>query len=636
MQISSKCIILCSLITLLSSAFSYGFSLTDPGSLFDATLDVMYRPETFVAKNSTLLNDENEFDLFWFARHTADLAFNIIDKKAIIEFDVVFRNKVVWGNYGSVGKVSRSTFKLVDAITGEHDHALLRNFFHAREIWMRFDIGQVFGMPFEASHYCMMGSFPFQLGRGIALGDAYAVGPETIGFYSDSVVDQFAYGMLFSGELCKDILSYALYAAILETRTDSMANTGAKVRAQQYGRQLTPERGFGVVNYILAGNLDWYALNSKDWGSVRFQPYWLFNETKEQRVEFVGDASSQLGTLGMECEYLGKVIEFGIEAAANLGAQCVRGWDRNDVALINSSGYVAQVNSHVLDSDGDKIPFIANGSAQNAIFDVPQAEIENGTQIPGNFPMVGFLDPANGEIFNAKNRFRNPYTNTYKGWMLVTDASWWICPKDLRVSATIAYASGDDNPNFDTKDGDFKGFISLQELYSGKRVKSAFLLGGAGKVVRPIANPIPVERSNFLTKTVSGFTNLIFGGLGLVWTPSNWDRPLKFNPNVLVYWQDKTIPKFVLSGPAPLASRFLGTEVNLFMDCNIAKNLKLFCVSSVFIPGQFFTDIKGRKINMAQLALLDSKDATGFTKDAIPSFGDSVAVTFNVGMEYRF
>jgi hypothetical protein len=616
---------------------SHPFSLTESTSLFDATLDVMFRPESFAASNATLLNAENQFDLVWFMRHTADLAFDIIDKMAIIEFNVVFRNKTVWGNYGSVGKTSRSTFKIVDAITGEHDHALLRNFFHARELWMRIDLGQVFSMPFEGTHYLTIGSFPFQLGRGIALGDAFAVGPETIGFYSDTVVDQFAYGLLFSGNLCKDILDYAFYFALLESKTDSFANTSAKVRAQQYGRRQNPERGFGVINYIFAGNLDWYAMSSEDWGSLRFQPYWLFNETKEQRVEFVGDASSRLGTIGMECDYLGRTVEFGIESAFNLGAQCVRGWDRNDVILQDDGGYVAQVNSQVIDSDGNNIPFIANGTAQNAIFNTLQSESENGAHIPGDFPTIGFLDPVDGEIFNSKIRFRNPYTNTYKGWMLVTDASWWVYRKDLRVSATIAYASGDDNPNFDTRDGDFKGFISLQEIYSGKRVKSAFLLGGAGKVVRPIANPIAVETSNILTKTVSGFTNLIFGGLALAWTPSDWDRPFKFNPNVLVYWQDATIPEVVASGPAPLASRFLGTEVNIFADCNVAKNLKLFCVSSAFIPGGFFRDIKGRKIMQAQiLALLDSKDSTGYTKDAVPALGDSMAFTFNIGMEYRF
>jgi hypothetical protein len=616
---------------------AHAFSFTDSANLFNITLDVMVRPETFVASLSTLLNEEVHYDLFWFMRHTADILFNAIDTNAVTEFSIVFRNKTVWGNYGSVGKTGRNTIKLIDTVTGEHNHTLFRNFFHARELWMRIDLSKMFCMPTETSHYLTMGAFPFQLGRGIVLGDAFAVGPETIGFYSDTVVDQFAYGLLFSGDLCKDILSYALYFALLETQTDSFANTGAKVRAQQYGRQLEPERGFGQINYVLAGNVDWYAITSEEWGSLRFQPYWLFNEAKEQTVEFYGDASSRLGSLGLECEYLGNRTEFGIESAFNLGQQCVHGWDRNDVILQATNGYLAQVNSHVADGDKNKIPFIRDGDAQNAIFAVPQSQSENGQQIPGDYPTIGFLSPLDGEIFNGKDRFRNPYTNTYKGWMLVTDASWWVYKKDLRISATIAYASGGHNPHFDTQDRNYGGFIGLQELYSGRRVKSAFLLGGAGKVVRPIANPIEVETSNVLTETVSGFTNLIFGGLGLAWTPSDWERPFKFNPNILVYWEDKTIPDFVLSGtPLQLASRYLGVEANMFIDCNIAKNLKLFCVTSLFVPGTFFKDIKGRRANQALIDQESQDDTTGFTKDAIPRFGDNAAFTFNVGMEYRF
>jgi hypothetical protein len=616
-------------------------SLTDPSQAFNVTFNVMIRPETFVASLSTFLDEAVHYDLFWFARHTADILFNVIDANAIVEFTTVLRNKVVWGNYGSVGKTAKSNFKLIDTVTGVHDHALLRNFFHARELWMRIDMSKLFCMPTESSHYLTIGAFPFQLGRGIALGDAFAVGPETLGFYTDTAVDQFAYGLLFSGDFYKDIVSYAFYFSLIETKTDSFSNTSAEVRAQQYGRQTMPQRGFGVVNYVFAGYFDCYAINSEEWGSLRFQPYWLFNEAKEQKVEFFADSSSRLGTLGIECEYLGSKVEFGIETAMNLGRQCVRGWDRNSVVLQATDGHLAQVNSHVKDSSGATIPFIKDGDAQEAIYNVPQTAASNGQQIPGDFPLVGFFAPVDGEIFNAKNRFRDSYANTYKGWMLVSDASWLVCERDLRISATVAFASGDDNPNFDTHDGNFKGFIGLQELYSGKRVKSAFLLGGAGKVTRPIANPIsapiPVETSNVLTNTVSGFTNLIFGGLGLTWTPSAWDKPLKFNPNILVYWQDARVPKFGTELPLQFVNRFLGVEANMFTDCNIAKNLKVYCVMSVFVPGTFFKDIKGRKVTQAAfIAQMQSQNRTGLTKDTIPAYGDNTSVTFNLGLEYRF
>ena len=41
------------------------------------------------------------------------------------------------------------------------------------------------------------GAFPFELGRGIALGTAYAVDASDLGFYSENAIDQYAFGGKF-------------------------------------------------------------------------------------------------------------------------------------------------------------------------------------------------------------------------------------------------------------------------------------------------------------------------------------------------------------------------------------------------------------------------------------------------------
>jgi hypothetical protein len=291
------------------------------------------------------------------------------------------------------------------------------------------------------------------------------------------------------------------------------------------------------------------------------------------------------------------------------------------------------VNS--LASNGQKIPFVsAKGDAQKAIYAVPRSQCSNSQQIPGDFTTIGYLDNPAGTMFNTKDRFTDPYDTIYKGWMILADTSVWIFPNDLRISATAGASSGDVNPHFDTKDGDFKGFIPLQEAYSGKRVKFAF---PTSKIQRPIANPINEDSDNILTKQTSGFTNLVFAGAGVSWTPSNWENAFKLNPNVIGYWMQHSVPLLVpLSATnnncAPQANPFLGVEINLYLDYNVAKNLKLFAVSSVFIPGTFYADIAGRRDAFAN----QDSGVTGFKEDKVPKYGHSTAFTFNMGAEYRF
>ncbi len=610
---------------------------------FNVTFFGLLKEDFFASVNSNLLDSQNFFDRSIFARHTFDLGLNISDLDLIIEFNAQLRNKGVWGNSTSLGATNFNTVKVQDVLTIPHQHGFTRHLLWIRELWLKIDLNKLFNLCLEHSHYLTAGLLPFQItSRGIALGDAYAVGPVFLGYFTDSTVDQFAPSLKFSGNITDD-LSYVIIALWLENFSDSLRSTTERIYTQRYGRRNMAERGFGNMNYAFAGYLDWYAMNDKVFGSLRFRPYGLFNHAKEQKVEFRGDASSKLGTLGMECEYIGDKLEIGIEGAFNLGEQTVFGWDRNQVIFENNQGNVAQVNSHVFDSTNKKIPFIAGGNAQRAIFQVNQSACENGKQIPGTFDQVGFLMPPDGEIFNAPDRFRDCYRNKYQGWMIISDASLWVYEKDFKVAATLGVASGDDNPNFDTMDRNYKGFIGLQESYSGKRVKSAFFLGGAGRVTRPIANPLVVGAVNDapLTVALSGFTNLILAGGGFSWEPTAWERPIKINPNFLAYWQFKSTPKFravtVAEDMIPDADKFLGIEANIFADYNPVKNFKIFVVTSIFGPGQFYSDIKGRRLSQQDiLDQIDAADRTGFVQDTIPRFGDDIAFTFDIGFEYRF
>ena len=602
----------------------------------------MFKPEMFYGKNISLLNNNNKNDKIWFSRHTLDLKFDVeyggqTYEDKVAEFFFTVRDRAIWGNPQSIAATTEAETKLLDAVGRKHKHAIPRHIFWMREAWLWFDLSTILGIDFGNHHSFTIGAFSFELGRGIALGDAFAVGPEVLGFYTEAAVDQYAFGGKFSGSILSDILFYDLYAAIINNKASSLSETGAKILGQEFGRIDNPARGFGKINFVIAGRLIWEIFNSERFGKMNIEPYALFNHDPEQRVEFLGDASSKLGTIGFAGEYYGDKVEFGFDYALNLGQQRVKGWDRNQVVEENRDGQVILVNNHVIDQNGKKVPFVSDSNAQNIINDAAQDEAFNNKVI-GTVDKVGFVDgPVT--LINTENRYRNPFTNKYEGWMFVADAAYWIYKHDIQIAVTAGITTGDDNPNEETKDGVFSGFISLQEIYSGKRVRSAFVLGGAGKLSRPLSVPRRIQSPSRFAPTVSQFTNLVFTGMALYWEPKDWSKEFSFNPNVYVYWLEKPINKFDFKTKQEIdqrASTYLGTEVNIFMHYYVLKNMKLFFVGSVFVPGKHFDDVRGKPLTSEQDKVLDRLDRTGFAADRVPNLGDDTAYTFNLGLEFKF
>lgn len=310
----------------------------------------------------------------------------------------------------------------------------------------------------------------------------------------------------------------------------------------------------------------------------------------------------------------------------------------------NRSGVPTIVNSQVRQgsAEGSKAVYIPRSPQQVLIETSPQDALYNGE-------LIGTVDGVS--YFNSINRFTNPYSNKFKGWMFVADAAYNCNPqKTLRVAATAGYASGDKNPNQDflnpndsAVDGDFKGFIGLQELYSGSRVQSVFLLGGTGKVPRPLAIPVSTAVADRVPSTIIGFTNLKFVGTGVHWYPGDCGRVIGIRSNMLAYWQADATNAFDRvtgkSFPDIMARNYLGTEFNIFADVDLLKDFdtfKLFAVSSVFVPGTHFKDIRGTPLNKDELKLIESNDVTGILDDNNPLLSDNLAYTLNIGIECRF
>jgi len=624
----------------------------------------MFKPESFYGKNISLLNDCNGADKILWSRHTLDFTFDAVYGRETtghnaIEFLAQGRNRGVWGNSRSISQTNYTPIKMSESVLGYHNHSIPRHIFWIREIWLKLNIEDVFGLSFRYPQTFTCGAFKFELGRGIALGPNYASGPEVLGFYSEDVIDQFAFGFKFSGNVTESC-AYDLYGAILNNRSGSLSDTGAFVRGQLYDYQYCPQRGFGIVNFVIAGRLKWSPIDCPEIGKLTLEPYWMINDDPEQTVLVLGDAHSVLGSLGFAGEFETPRFACGFDSAINLGYQDVHGLDRNIVRIENigkkitpdntSQALLNEVNTQVVynnpndandPQNGLPIPYIPNGTTQTVIENATRNAVWNGKSI-GTVGQAGewygYLE-APIYLANSSGRFRDPYRNKYQGAMFVADAALISRDKNFQFAGTVGWASGDNNPNFDTIDGVYSGFIGLQELYYGKRVKSAFILGSSGKLRRPLSFPINSTVGN-VASTVNGFTNIAFVGVGTTYK-HNWacDKKVQLHTSIISYWQDFPSLAYDAEKRVELktnADDFLGIEMNAFFDYYIMKDLKLFFVGAVFIPGEHFYEIKGKPINSAQLAALNRLDRTGFLGERVPNIGADTAITGNIGLEYYF
>lgn len=614
-----------------------------------------FRPEFFYGKNLRLLNNSNKIDQVLYFRHILDCNYEYHFGKASRKYDVVIfkvtlRNKGIWGDHDSIATTTDSEIKRPIGISGGHKHALPRHFLWIRELWMQMALKDLLCVDFKNMHTFTLGAFPFEVGRGIALGSAYGVTPDLLGYYAEAAIDQYAFGGKFSGEFCKDRLSYDFYAAILDNKASGFEHTNAPIRKQQLGFFRNPARGFGVINYVLAGRFRWFPPICKE-HKVYFEPYIVFNDHPEHKIEFVGDARGKLGTAGCAAEFEMGRLELGFDTAFNFGGQEVHGWDRNHIVEQNRDGHAVFVNTRVKQTDpvtGKSQLALATDANEAIINDsipktacVTDAEKLNGKVIGSN---------ALGTLVNDKHRFTDRETISFAGSMFVMDIGYNICKPELKLCGTFGFASGDENPHKELHRAEdpqrhftYKGFISLLEAYTGVRVRSAFLLSGSGRIPRFLSFPTDDVADPF-PSSVTRFTNLLFTGTGIQIKLPKTYRKWSLNPNALWYWQESAtlIPLGKSSAKAgktqkTVADRFLGTELNIFAEAEALTDLRFFLVGSIFFPGKHYRDIKNVPHNKDQKKFIEAREKNELHKvDFVPLLGDDKAWFLNVGLEYKF
>ena len=438
----------------------------------DATITVGGKilNEYFFAKNPVLLNSSLP-DEHGFFKHTIDTNFGLAygEQKhghKALELGSTVRFKTLWGDIGATtGTEAADVTVFGDYITSSHSHQGTKPALWIKDAWMQFSFNSILGKDESLLHFLKLGMFTFTLGRGISLGPIYGLSTNFLALYQRST-DYSPPGILLSGEIIKDKLSYDLYYAKLNEKSASFKDTFNHEKENQPGRALNPWSGVAKDSDLIAARLKG-TISSDTIGKIEIEPYIFYNEASDTKVEKPADSKGCLGNAGFAAEYSKGNFEFGGEVAFNFGSEYLYNLDRNEVAMEmvqyngESKAALRTVYSHITYADGS----------------------DSGKKVPvtsstDSIPLTG-RDYQNSASFayggtnyqNASNRFRPSYTNAYRGWMGLVDAAYAFCAKSLKVAVAYGYASGDGNPNVDEVDRTYKGFAGIgSTFYPGKRV----------------------------------------------------------------------------------------------------------------------------------------------------------------------
>ncbi len=606
--------------------------------LFDFKAD--QKTEVFYVKNGEYFSG-SPLDQWVYAQSTWDFTTHTRIGNSLTS-KLTLRNKAKWGNTRSIFATTER-LKIVDFYISGHNHSFNRLLPWLRKAWLRVSVNDAFGVKSDGKHYLKFGVFPYEVGRGISLGSAYAITPGVLGFFSDNTIDQYAFGASLRGDIRSDgSLKYDVYTALLENSSGSFSQTTEVVNTNSVSSP-SIYRGFGDINSLLVGKLFFKAFETKSWGCLTFEPYVVYDWVPAQKVEVNSDANVKLGTFGAAVEYVNDKYEFGFESAFNFGRQYVKAWDRNTVLAVRDAdtGYLKEAYNSVYTD--------VNLTTRAAVTDANKDVVDNQS-IKG--PAFNGQRIGTSDLYNSLYRFRPGYANKFAGNMFVVDGTYYFKPDILSVSLAGGCASGDEHPNIvldapeDTeRNSTYGGFIGLQEIYSGKRVRSVFVIGGQ-RIVRPLSSPelrIMRERQLYAVN-VSGFSNLVYAGANVSWTPSKYEKKLKLSSNALYYWQDKATDRYCLALKGSdtstdldsSASKALGLEINLFLDVKWLENFKGFIATAFFVPGKHFEEVIGKPVNAAQLAEVTRSDRYGIDYNRYPLINNKVAYLLNAGFQYLF
>lgn len=663
--------------------------------------------DTFLTggSNLALLNSSHDFDTYLYTQSLIDLSLELQTPKEQtikpIDFKFTGRINTIFGNSGEITTTSEEFVKIGRAVTEtKHTHTIDRPLMWAKEAWIQV-ASESENVKFKT------GLFSKKIGLGLMLGDGYKIGNPALINNNEQFIDQYRPGMQLELTTQSKLLTLTGYYGMNITTSSSLEDQAAFTNGQELNgdqapyTRVNPSPGKLQNNFIAALELDFAPAKkscNRTTYDLNFKPFLLFNKDNKQHVEFEGDATSSLWTVGLCLSAEKDRFECNLEFGLNFGNQNVKAWDRNVVEeharltqthlFARTYGLIDNPSSAIsdaIDSSGDwelspAFPWPSEENRGLQFGGGVEYRDENPTLVNNDFLMPpnsgGSAVDMNHIFKNSYSRFRKSYTNSYKGWMLALDMSFKFNDK-LKLGLITGVASGDENPNDssekaylyrldsswdtirqDKTNHDYAGFNGIQSLYSSRNVPSLFFLQ-AHKLNRPLSQGPNITNPNF--------SNLGYLGLGLHYENKNSDRTIRFNPNLLMFatphqvkfGYDPTVydifTTFLLQPDSTNYERFsnnskslssmLGMELNMNFDFVAKDMLRFYATGGVFIPGSYYNDIKklsyknqGQNIPLKNQLQLSKLDVTGAENVDFYSTTllDNTAWYVKIGMEFNF
>ena len=575
--------------------------------------------EVFASKYMTYLNNANQYDAAFRYRTTADgilfAAYGENKKNPLVDAKIAIRFRYD-GGVDALVRTAPSAITIGGAPVAIPSSSVQKSILWLRELFVKVSLDT---NPSESLHFVKFGSFPYELGRGIALGSAYNSGG-FLGLDPRFSIDQFAPGALLHTDIIKDSLSGDLYYAVLSNPNSSFKDNTEVIHANQiFDLPNNNFRGLNRQVWITAGALHWKAIAAKDL-KLNVDPYAYMFISPDQKLEFPADSDSQLYAIGTALELKSGRFEWGFDTAFQGGNTNVKAWDRNYTTLVNNDSAVSVQYTKVYTADPTIVPTPALALATT----VNQATVKASDR---EFSQNGQEIGTSG-LWNAVDRFRPAQKIFYHGYFFVTDMSIELISKQLKFCADTGISSGhlDDFNDINTlttaqmQHQNFDGFIPVQSVYSGKRIQHLVMLntGVPRFTVQdpsvPLAQQHVPSRIMGVATLTDKFTNIAYTGVGLECTPTKFaDQKAMIKPVALYYWM---VEAPTLPNGLP-ASHALGTALSVEFMATIKECLDMGGYVGWMVPGKQYQQFAGTKLKGGTL-------------------GSDVAYILNFTMTYKF
>lgn len=594
-------------------------------------------PEFNYRFNTRLLNDNDDYNQFWFARYIFDVELEF--DSSIISARCDIRSECIWGDQSALDP-NQTTPSVIseDDLFGQtwHRHAVPRCF-----MWLRryeLEIGSDISLT--------IGSFPYQLGRGISLGFAYQLDAHDPTYFLPQSVSQYPFGIKLSGDLSKDF-AFELYYSVRNDLNGNIKQIPKNIL--NLSSESFSNGGFSWQNYIIASRFQYkFERSSKKSGGF-VEPYGLFYNNPQTYFLLPGDTHAFFSTFGCAGEFYsqfssGNRIEFGFDTAFNFGTRLYRATDLNFLVTNAKNGFAICSNIGVFEIDFSSSPLApCSEKIQPLVDGVRKTTDNNAHYILNNIPDIG-------ELFNSPVRFTGSDEINLNGSMMVFDFGYFFKYPNISLNGTFAFSSGDGaKRNGPFSPPDYKSFSNsafegINQFYFGDRVKNYYVIGAAAF---PRTSLLPVRDFTLLEyeSLPLRFSNLIFTGGSLrILGGLDSEDDFKFSTSLISYWnatQIKLCPNVIFEKTR--SDTHLGTELNFEFAKNIFSVTEFGILFAMFFPGRFFTDLKCCAKNLMESYYLDplilKRTTTAFDvdlQDYYKLLGDSFSFLVYAYFETKF